>query len=170
MNKILLVLLIGINFCIAQEKDVFSIARSGTLAEMKDLCHKNPEILNATNQNGFTPLILACYKGSIEVVDFLIKNTATVNIGNAMGTPLMAATVRGNAPIVMLLLENKANPNLTDEKGTTALMYAVQFQNSAIVDLLLKFKANKLIINKEGKTAFEFAVFSKKEEIINLLK
>jgi len=59
---------------------------------------------------------------------------------------------------------------VTDEKGTTALMYAVQFRNVAFVQLLLKHKADKTLKDKNGKTAFEFAVFSGNEEIINLLK
>lgn len=170
MKKVLIVLLFGINFCFSQEKDIFTIARSGTVQEIIYLQNKNPEILNKKNENGFTPLILACYKGNVAVVDYLIKNSATVNTSSEMGTPLMAATVRGNTEIVKLLLENKANPDLTDGKGTTALMYAVQFKNVAILNLLLQYKANKLLKDNDGKTAFEFAVFSKNEEIINLLK
>ena len=29
--------------------------------------------MNKKNENGFTPLILACYKGNVAVVDYLIK-------------------------------------------------------------------------------------------------
>jgi hypothetical protein len=170
MKKIIIVLLFGINFCFSQEKDIFTLARNGTVQEIMVLQNKNPEILNIKNENGFTPLILACYKGNSAVVNYLVKNSGTLNTSSEMGTPLMAATVRGNIPIVQLLLENSANPDLTDQKGTTALMYAVQFRNVAIIDLLLRYKANKLLKDSDGKTAFEFAVFSKNEEIINLLK
>lgn len=170
MKKFILVFLLGINFCFSQEKDIFTIARSGTVQEVMDLHTKNPKVLNYKNENGFTPLILACYKGNIDVIQFLIKNSTTVNTSSEMGTPLMAAAVRGNVEIVKMLLENTANPNLTDEKGTTALMYAVQFRNAKNVALLLQYKANKLLKDNDGKTAFEFAVFSKNEEIINLLK
>ena len=170
MKKFFLVFLLGINFCFSQEKDIFTIARSGTVQEIMDLHKKNPETVNLKNENGFTPLILACYKGNIDVVNFLIKNSNTINTSSEMGTALMAATVRGNVQIVTMLLENAANPNLTDEKGTTALMYAVQFKNVKNVALLLQYKADKLLKDIDGKTAFEFAVFSKNEEIINLLK
>ena len=152
------------------QDDVFNVARSGTVENLKTLINKNPEIINTKNENGFTPLMLACYKGNVAVAKFLIEKSKTINTSSDMGTPLMASIVKGNNVIAELLLQKGANPDLTDNKGTTALMYATQFQNIDAVKLLLKYKADLQHKDKEGKTAFEFAVFTSNEEIINILK
>lgn len=152
------------------QQDIFDIARKGTVEELKTAMKQNPDIINSVNTEGYSPLILASYKGNVAVAHILIKNVKDINGSSPMGTPLMAAVVKGNKEIVQALLENNANPNLTDVHGTTALIYAVQFKNAAILKLLLDHKADKSKIDDKGKTAFEYAVFSNDEEIINLLK
>lgn len=170
--RIALLCLVFFTFSVSvfSQDDVFSIARSGTVENLKILANKEPKVINTKNENGFTPLILACYKGNLEVAKFLIEKSKTINTSSEMGTPLMASVVKGNNIITELLLQKGANPDLTDNKGTTALMYAVQFQNIDAVKLLLKYKADIKRKDKEGKTAFEFAVFTNNEEIINILK
>lgn len=152
------------------EKTVFDIARTGTVEQITSLFKQNPKIVNATNDTGYSPLILACYRGNIEVAKFLIKNGADVNANSSMGSPLMAAVVKGNIEVVNLLLEKRADVNVTDANGITALIYAVQFRNAEIVKILIDHKADKTHVDKEGKTAFEYAVFTGNESIINLLK
>ena len=167
---LLYVILFAFSASVFSQSDVFYVARSGTVEDLKTLVNKTPEIINTKNENGFTPLILACYKGNVAVAKFLMENSKTINTSSDMGTPLMACVVKGNNVIAELLLQKGANPNLTDNKGTTALMYAVQFQNIDAVKLLLKYKADIEHKDKEGKTAFEFAVFTNNDEIINILK
>ena len=154
----------------AQEKNVFDIARSGTLTEIQNLNKSNPDLINSLNENKTSPLILACYRGNIEVAKFLIENVKNINYNSDMGTALMAATYKNQPQLVKLLLEKKANPNATDANGITALSLAVQFKNTELVKLLLEYKADKTIKDNKGKTAFEYAVFSQNEPIINLLK
>lgn len=171
MKRILLsTLLLITSLSSFSQNDVFTIARSGTVEDLKKIVNKDPEIINTKNSNGFTPLILACYKGNVAVVKFLIENSKTINTSSDMGTPLMACVVKGSNEILELLLQKGADPNLTDSKGTTALMYAAQFQNIDAIKLLLKHKAEIQHKDKDGKTAFEFAVFTNNEEIINILK
>lgn len=152
------------------QTDIFDIARKGTVEEVKTAMVHDPEIINSRNDQGYSPLILASYRGNVDVAHFLIKNVSDINGNSPMGTPLMAAVVKGNKEIVLALLEKNADPNLTDANGTTALIYAVQFKNAAIIKLLLSHKADKSKIDNKGKTAFEYAVFSNDDEIINLLK
>ncbi|MCI4442973.1 MAG: ankyrin repeat domain-containing protein [Lentimicrobium sp.] len=152
------------------QQNIFDISRKGTVEEVKIAMKQNSDVINSVNGEGYSPLILASYRGNIAVAQFLIKNVKDINGSSPMGTPLMAAVVKGNKDIVIALLENNANPNLTDANGTTALIYAVQFNNKDIVKLLLNFKADKSKIDNNGKTAFEYAVFSGNEEIINLIK
>lgn len=152
------------------QTNIFDIARTGTVENVKEAMKENPNIINSLNDQGFSPLILASYRGNVAVADFLIKNVKDINGSSPMGTPLMAAVVKGNKEIVQALLKHNADPNLTDSHGTTALIYAVQFKNVDIIKLLLNHKADKSKTDDKGKTAFEYAVFTNDDEIINLLK
>lgn len=174
MKKILFILSFILSFTLmsAQEKakSIFDIARSGTVAEVKELMKQNPDIINQTNENGFSPLILACYRGNNAVAEFLIDNVKDLNYGSTQGSALTAAVFKSNKLLTQKLLKKGADPNLADSNGVTSLIYAVQLQDKELVELLLQNKAKKEIVDKQGKTAFEYALFAKNQEIINLLK
>jgi uncharacterized protein len=155
--------------CFSQS-DIFDIARGGTLDNLKELMAQNPDVINTLNEDGNSPLILACYKGNYEVADYLIQNVKDINYANAMGTALMAATVKNEIPIVKLLLDNKANPDVTDVKGTTALHYATIFKNYEIAVMLIEHKANVELKDIRQKTAFDYAVIANDDKLINILK
>jgi ankyrin repeat protein len=153
-----------------ESSTIFDVARSGTLIEATKLFQQNPQVVNEINDAGYSPLILACYRGNAEVAKFLINNGAELNYNNSMGTALMAAVVKNNLEIASLLLDNNVDVEQTDANGTTALIYAVQFKNAIFIKLLLNNNADKSKVDINGKTAFEYAVFSGNQEITNLLK
>ncbi len=151
-------------------KDVFDTARRGTVDEMKALMAIKKDTINAVNNMGFTPLILACYRGNVEVAEFLIKNVKDVDYGSSSGTALASVAVKGNNRLAKALLEKGANPNIADVTGITPLIYATQFENIELMKLLISHKANKKQTDKEGKTPYDYAVFTKNQDVINLLK
>lgn len=157
------------SFSFAQ-KDVFTVARSGTVEEMKLLFEKNANCVNEVDKNEFSPLILASYRGNFEVAKYLITIVNDVNYQSPEGTALMAAVMRNDTGLIDLLIEKKANLDLTNKTGVTALMLAIQFKKIEIIKILLQHKANKLLKDNEGKTAFEYAVFTNDDKIIQLLK
>ena len=170
MKKLLLALLFFSALAHAQGKDVFDTARFGTVAEMEALVQKNKDTINAKNAMGFTPLILACYRGNIAVAEYLAPKVSNINYNSSNGTALASVAVKGNTGLAKLLLENGANPNLADPNGVTPLVYAVQFENKELTALLIKHKADKNYRDNEGKTPYDHAVFTNNQEIINLLK
>lgn len=171
MKKHIIILISFFCFCSnAQNTDVFEIARKGNLEEIQKLYNENANIIDSVDEKKTSPLILACYRGNVEVANFLIKKVKNINYSSDMGTALMAATYKNQMELVKLLLDSDANPNITDINGTTALLIAVQFKNIDVVKLLLKYNANKTLKDNKGKTAFEYAVFSENEQLINLLK
>ncbi|AZA91085.1 Ribulose-5-phosphate 4-epimerase and related epimerases and aldolases [Chryseobacterium nakagawai] len=157
---------------LAQEKakSIFDIARSGTVAEVKDLMKQNPDVINQTNENGFSPLILACYRGNVEVAEFLIHHVKDVNYKSKEGTALAGLSVKYNRKLTEDLLKKNADPNIADDTGSTPLFWAVKFGNKELIELLLKYKADKSIKDSMGMTPFEYALQTHKEEIINILK
>lgn len=156
----------------AQEKtkSIFDIARTGTVAEVTELMKQNPDIINQVNENGFSPLILACYRGNTEVARYLIDHVKDVNYKSREGTALAGLAVKYNKDLVERLLKKKADPNIADATGYTPLFWAVKFGNKELVELLLQYKADKTKKDSMGMTPFEYALKTDHKEIINLLK
>lgn len=156
----------------AQEKakSVFDIARSGTITELKDLMKQNPDIINTNNESGFSPLILACYRGNTEVADFLIDHVKNLDYKSSEGTALAGLSMHYNRNLAEHLLKKNANPNIADATGTTPLFWAVKSGNKDFVELLLTYRADKTIKDSMGMTPFEYALKTENKEIINLLK
>ena len=170
MKKLLLALLFVSALAHAQGKDVFDTARFGTIDEMKALVGKNKDTINAKNAMGFTPLILACYRGNTPVAEYLSKSVNNLNYNSSNGTALASVAVKGDTALAKVLLEAGANPNLADPNGVTPLVYAVQFENKELVALLVKYKADTKYKDNEGKTPYDHAIFGNNQEIIKLLK
>lgn len=156
-------------FAWSQRINVFDVARGGTLAEIKSIYDENIRIIDTVDENKSSPLILACYKGNIDVALFLAEKVENINYNCGRGNALMAAVMYGNVSIIEKLIVKKADLNQTDLGGKTALMYAVFFNKNEIAKLLIKAGANVKLKDNEGKSALDFAHFNKNTELIILL-
>ena len=173
MKKTLFIVIVALisNLIFSQETlDVFDIARKGTLEQAKNILKVNPNAFNTVNEDGFSPLILACYKGNNEVAKLLIENGCDINGNSKMGTPLMAAVVKGNIEAAKFLLQKNADPNNSDKNGTTALMYATSVKNYELVSLLTKANANPDVKDNRGNSALDYAILLNDDKLIELLK
>ena len=123
------------------------------------------------SENGFTPLMMACYKGYLEIAQVLIKaDKSTVNQADFDGTAaLLIASMCRHTEIVHLLLENGSDPNMTDNDGRSSLMAASQEGYTETVQLLLEAGADPNINNKMGGTALMFASLCGHPEVVKLL-
>lgn len=87
--------------------------------------------LNIHNSKGWTPLIVASYNGSSELISILLKNGASVNSPNYKGTtPLMYAMSHyektGNSLPFDILMQHGADPEQSDLNGKTLRDYMVE--------------------------------------------
>ncbi len=174
MKNLILIIsfLLNTSLIMAQEKakSIFDIARTGTVTEVKELMKQNADIINQTNENGFSPLILACYRGNTEVAKFLMDHVKDINYKSQEGTALAGLAVKYNKELVQYLLSKNADPNIADATGSTPLFWAVKFGNKELIELLLQHKADKSKKDSMGMTPFEYALQTNNKEIINLLK
>lgn len=152
------------------DKNIFDIARNGSLTELNALTEKDPKAINEIDSRGYTALILACYRGNIPVALHLIDHADNINHVSAQGTALATMTVHYNKDLTLKLLEKGANPNLADQNGETPLFLAVKSGNEELVRILLENKADAAIKDNQQKTVFEYAIESNNQAIINLLK
>jgi ankyrin repeat protein len=98
------------------------------------------KVKNIDGTSGYgTPLMAAVYKNEIEIVQYLLKSNANVNLADANGTtPLHYAIILRNEPIIKLLMEAKADVYVKDNRGNSAIDYAAMTQNESIITLIKK--------------------------------
>lgn len=87
-----------------------------------------------------TPLLVACEKGNLDIVELLLESGANASYKNAKGQNalMVAAKVSKNDDILrMLINKGYANVNDADNEGKTVLMYAVQNPNLQIVNFII---------------------------------
>jgi hypothetical protein len=151
------------------QSNIFDVARSGTIEDVKRLMSINPDTINKTDTNGYLPLTLACYRGNKDVAIFLASKVNNIDGLSDYGTPLMAAVYKNRAEIVEQLLKFKANTNFADANGTTALHYAIILRNEQIIKLLIESNADVNLKDNRGVSAKEYAIMTQNETIIELI-
>jgi uncharacterized protein len=115
--------------------------------------------VDAANDHGITPLMLACASPRADVVERLLRAHADPNRSSKVGeTALMACARSGNVAGAKALLDAGAETDGADAwQGQTALMTAVAHRHADMAALLLERKADVAARSKTGFTAMLFA-------------
>lgn len=143
-----------------EELDVFEAAAFGDLDRLSELFAIEPELVDATSGDGFTPLHLAAFFGQTDAVRLLLARGAAPDErghGWMTGTPLSAAAAGGHTAILLMLLETGADPNVQQAQGFTPLHSAAQNGDLEAVRALLEAGADPAVVSEEGVTAMELA-------------
>lgn len=160
---------------IVQRRDalnVFEAAALGDAAQARTILTAQPELIDAANVDGFSPLGLAAFFGHADVANLLLGLGANVNLASRNTNkvmPLHSAVAGQHEEIVRALVEQGADVNARQEGGFTPLHGAAQNGQLSVVELLLQHGANPHAANDEGKTALEFARESGNEDVMRLL-
>ena len=145
--------------------------RRGDEEDVTKMCQLFPELINESDNKGFTPLIIAAYNNQAEVVAILLQNGADSNIGDRNGnTALMGATFKGYDAIAHKLLDNGADPNVQNGQGATALTFAATFHRNQVAQHLLQAGADKSIADTFGKTPLDHARVQDNEALVHILE
>jgi ankyrin repeat protein len=123
--------------------------------------------IGETTKVGNTPLIVACHNGNPEIVELLLSRGARITqLGEYGQTPLMNAIFSKTDSVMRIvkrLVEGGADIDPADKKGTTALCYAVVYNNMEAFDFLLEKGA------KPDNSAFITAVSNGTTEMVTKL-
>lgn len=169
MRCLFLILLLGCcHFAPAQ--DVFDATRGGDLSRLEALARINPDTLNALNDAGFNPLIIAVYKNQVAVVTFLLERRVKLNVISPEGTALMAACYKKDLDMAKLLIKNGADVHLRTREGSSALLFAVLSGYTPLVKLLLDQGASKTTMDGNGLSVLYHARTRNYPEIVALLE
>ena len=111
------------------------------------------DVNQAKNDDGSTPLHIACHKGHIEEVTTLLAENADVNRVALGGiTPLYAACHNGHIEVVATLLAENADVNKADNDGDTPLYAACGNGRAEVVATLLAENADVNQAANDGTT------------------
>jgi len=126
--------------------------------------------VNAQNDDGSTPLHLACCQGFLEVAELLLKFGADIRkLDNDGLTPLHCASQYDHADVVRLLLMRDAGVCARDGTRSTPLHLASHKGSLAAVQLLLENGADAHARDEEGGTPLHDACWGGYLEIMQLL-
>lgn len=129
--------------------------------------------VNSVNNNGLTPLHLACQvneRNSVELVDFLISKKADAEKTDSEGnTALLLACTCGNTAISNRLIDLGADTNHCNEKGHAAIHIAVINSDIETIEKLLHAGTNIDMIAGDGFTPLMLSACAGQESVVKFL-
>ena len=137
---------------------LFAAARMGRDDVLPALIQAGADI-EATDQKGYTALILASYNGQESTAALLLSYGARVDAGDRDrgNTALMGVAFKGYSVIARSLIDAGADVNARNFAGQTALMTAALFGRTEIIDMLLAAGADPALSDASGNTVVTLA-------------
>jgi ankyrin repeat protein len=150
---------------------IHEAARAGDVEQIKYLFKTSPDLMNATDEKGLTPLHMAAGKKQTNAAQILLALGAKVNARADSGvTPLHMAVRRGDVDMTRLLLANRAVASARDNYDTSPLMLAVLLtEQPELVKLLLAHRAEVNVRNRAGNTPLGEAARVGNEKAVEML-
>lgn len=127
--------------------------------------------LNRQNSVGWTPLLIACHRGHMELVSNLLANHARVDVFDIEGrSALHLAAEHGYLQVCDALLTNKAFINSKARNGRTALHLAAMNGYAHLVKFLIRdHNAMIDVLTLKKQTPLHLAAASGQIEVCKLL-
>lgn len=150
---------------------IHDAAEVGDVEQVKALLKAWPELLEAPDEKGVTPLHIAAANGRKEVAEALLARRANVALKTKLGwTPLHFAAGKGDPATVALLLAYRAPVNAKTPMDITPLHLAVREGRTEAARLLLEQKAEVNQHDKgTGATPLHLAAESGSSPLVELL-
>jgi ankyrin repeat protein len=139
--------------------EIHDASDKGDTAEVKALLSKQPDLVNAKNEKGSTPLHLASYKGHLEMVKFLLEKGADIEAENGSGfTSLQLAVYGGHRNVAEFLIDKGSDINaINKQMGMTVLdlafMREMQARKLDIAPFLIE-KGAEFDVNKKNPSGY----------------
>ncbi len=126
--------------------------------KIKLLLSQDP-MLDASGDDGLTPLHHAIKKNNIEIVELLLNANANCNLQDTQGgSPVFYAIDNGNIPLIRLLIKHNASFEIKNNDNQTPIDRAKELGNKTILNFLQKNLEIDLEISGSSSPSFEFNI------------
>ncbi|XP_057660313.1 ankyrin repeat domain-containing protein 49-like [Diorhabda carinulata] len=145
------------------QKNILDACEKGNLEQVKTLIESNPNLINVTDKDGYTPLHRACYSNNVDIVEFLLQNGANIAAETEMQwQPLHSCCQWNHKECAAVLIQHGADVNALSQGGQTPLHIAASHGASfETVQLLLMHPfIDPSIKNNGNETAKDIATRS----------
>jgi len=162
--------------------EIHVAAAQGDLAGVESILAEKPELVNARDKDGWSPLHMAANAGHNRMVELLLANGAEVNAKTFKKsrwgysnkefswTALHMAANAGNKEMAKLLLANGAEVNVKTNIGHTPLHMACIDGHKEMVVLLLANGAEVNAKTDDGHTPLKYSVVMGRDGVAEFLR
>ncbi|KAJ2832617.1 hypothetical protein GGI24_001166 [Coemansia furcata] len=117
-----------------QDDNIWTATGDGDMARVEQLVAADKTLVNAKDENGYTPLHAAASWKHPKLLEFLIKNGGDVNITDNDGdTPLHICE---DPECARLLLDNGANPEAENDEGLSPIHTTLENEATEVTELI----------------------------------
>jgi len=173
-------LICGASICQAgQAADIYAAAASGNVLQIKAMLRDAPDLVQARDRFGRTPLYHALHNLRVEATQFLLDSGAGLEVGGQAGDGGLhiVLTAGGDSEedrahrksLVSLLLARGANVNAVNGLGKTPLHIAAMKGRVATLDSLFGAGAALGAKDRLGRTAMHDAAMYDECDVIDWL-
>ncbi|XP_074029329.1 uncharacterized protein isoform X1 [Leptinotarsa decemlineata] len=145
------------------QKPIHDACQNNHSEVAKLFLQQHPSLVMATTKDGNTCAHIAAAKGSVTVIEELMKfdRQGVISSRNKLtdATPLQIAAEGGHAEVVKALV--RAGANITDENraGFTAVHLAAQYGHMQVLEVLRSSNSLRIISKKLGVTPLHVAAY-----------
>ena len=151
------------------DDDMIKAAEIGNIDEIRSLLEKNANI-EAVDEVGRTPLLLAASHHDLTLAQFLLDNGAKIDQRSKCGWHcLHYASSKGYINVLQFFLDKGCDIDSKDEEGWTPLLVAMQYNQREAIDFLLNQGANINEQTKYGWKAPHIAVWTANMSLLQFL-
>jgi ankyrin repeat protein len=146
---------------------------AGQTANVMAQIEEHPDLLESHSGDGWTPLHLAAFFGSLDLAEALLARGADIDArstNNMQNTPLHAAVAGRRAAMVKFLLERGADANARQAGGWSALQGAAQGGDREMVETLIANGAEINARSDNNQCALDLALMRGHQGIADLLE
>lgn len=142
------------------QKHILWAAEHNKMTEAEELLKKDPNLVNATDDDLYTPLHRASYNGHVTMVKFLLESNANINAKTEDGwQPFHSACRWNNVDAAKVLIDQGADVNCRTNGNNTALhLAAANGEAEDIIKFMLKnTQIDRTVINDGNDMAEDIA-------------
>ncbi|KAJ2787194.1 hypothetical protein GGI15_000914 [Coemansia interrupta] len=116
--------------------NIWTAASDGDIDRVRALIEESKDLVNAKDQNGYTPMHAAASWRHIELLKLLVSSGGDVNIKDTDGdTPLHICEDKECA---LFLLDHGADPKAENDEGLTPVHTTLENEATEVTELLCK--------------------------------